>query len=182
MEGEAVTFTYGALALVPPVLAIVLAIWKRQVIVSLTIGVFAGATIVNHWNPLTGLLDTFSKYIVAKSLADAWNVGVIVFCLAIGGLVGVMSRIGGTQAIAESIAQKARDTRSSLLATALMGIAIFFDDYAILQGKSLPILLTPQPLPYLPSVPFPHGWQWSWVSLPQHLPPWASRAIPWLHS
>ncbi len=201
MEGEAVTFTYGALALVPPVLAIVLAIWKRQVIVSLTIGVFAGATIINHWNPLTGLLDTFSKYIVAKSLADAWNVGVIVFCLAIGGLVGVMSRIGGTQAIAESIAKKARDTRSTLLATALMGIAIFFDDYAnsMIVGNTmrpitdkyniareklanLPILLTPQPLPYLPSVPFPHGWQWSWASLPQHLPPWASRAIPWLHS
>lgn len=130
MEGEAVTFTYGALALVPPVLAIVLAIWKRQVIVSLTLGVFAGATIVNNWNPLTGLLDTFSKYIVEKSLADAWNVGIIVFCLAIGGLVGVMSRIGGTQAIAEAIAKKARDTRSTLFATALMGIAIFFDDYA----------------------------------------------------
>ncbi|MGE4518391.1 MAG: Na+/H+ antiporter NhaC family protein [Desulfobacteraceae bacterium] len=130
MEGEAVTFTYGALALVPPVLAIVLAIWKRQVIISLTLGVFAGATIVNNWNPLTGLLDTFSKYIVAKSLADAWNVGVVVFCLAIGGLVGVMSRIGGTQAIAEAIARKAQDTRSTLFATALMGIAIFFDDYA----------------------------------------------------
>lgn len=130
MEGEAVTFTYGALALVPPILAIVLAIWKRQVIVSLTIGIFAGATIINDWNPLKGLLDTFSKYIVQKSLADAWNIGVIVFCLAIGGLVGVMSKIGGTQAIAEAIAKKAKDTRSSLLATALMGVAIFFDDYA----------------------------------------------------
>ncbi len=130
MEAEAVTFSYGALALVPPALAIILAIWKRQVIIALTLGVFSGATIVNHWNPLLGLLDTFSKYIVAKSLADAWNVGVIVFCLAIGGLVGVMSRIGGTQAIAETIAKKARDTRSTLLATFLMGIAIFFDDYA----------------------------------------------------
>jgi len=130
MEAEAVSFTYGALALIPPVLAIVLAIWKRQVIVSLTIGIFAGATIVNNWNPLTGLLDTFSKYIVANSLADAWNVGVVVFCLAIGGLVGVMSRTGGTRAIAESIARKAQDTRSSLVATALMGVAIFFDDYA----------------------------------------------------
>ncbi len=130
MESEAVTFTYGAFALVPPALAIVLAIWKRQVIIALTLGVFSGATIVNHWNPLLGILETFSKYIVAKSLADAWNVGVIVFCLAIGGLVGVMSRIGGTQAIAESIAKKARDTRSTLLATFFMGIAIFFDDYA----------------------------------------------------
>ena len=130
MEGEAVTFTYGALALVPPVLAIVLAIWKRQVIISLTIGIFAGATIINNWNPLKGFLDTFSKFIVHKSLADAWNIGVIVFCLAIGGLVGVMSKIGGTQAIAEAIAKKAKDTRSALFATVLMGIAIFFDDYA----------------------------------------------------
>ena len=42
---------YGWLALVPPVLAIVLAIWTRQVIVSLFLGIFAGATIIAGWNP-----------------------------------------------------------------------------------------------------------------------------------
>src|SRR6056297_3519181 len=75
---------YGWLALVPPVLAIVLAIWTRQVFVSLFLGIFAGATIIAGWNPLEGLLNSFSTYLVSNSLADSWNIGIIVFCLVIG--------------------------------------------------------------------------------------------------
>lgn len=122
--------TYGTLALIPPFLAIVLAIWKRQVIVALLLGIWSGATIINNYNPVTGLLDACSKYIVEKSLADAWNIGIIVFCLAIGGMVGVIGKMGGTKAIAEAIVRKARGVKSTQLASALMGVAIFFDDYA----------------------------------------------------
>lgn len=121
---------YGALALIPPLIAILLAIWKREVILSLLLGIFCGAFIINHYNPITALLETFSKYIVEKSLANAWNVGIITFCLAIGGMIGVMNRIGGTKAIADALARRAVDTRSTLLATTLLGLAIFFDDYA----------------------------------------------------
>jgi Na+/H+ antiporter NhaC len=122
--------TYGTVALIPPLLAIALAIWKRQVIVALLLGIWSGATIINNYNPITGLLDTCSKYIVEKSLADAWNVGIIVFCLAIGGMVGVIGKMGGTKAIAEAIVKRARSVKSTQLASALMGVAIFFDDYA----------------------------------------------------
>lgn len=122
--------TFGWLALIPPLLAIVLAIWKRQVIVSLFLGIWAGATIINHYNPITGLLDSFSKFVVEKSLADPWNIGIIIFCLAIGGMIGVIGKMGGTKAIAESIIKKATSIKSTQLATALMGVAIFFDDYA----------------------------------------------------
>lgn len=122
--------TFGWLALIPPLLAIILAIWKRQVIVALFLGIWAGATIINNYNPLTGLLDSFSKFIVEKSLADSWNIGIIIFCLAIGGMIGVIGKMGGTKAIAESITKKATSVKSTQLATVLMGIAIFFDDYA----------------------------------------------------
>lgn len=123
-------FTYGALALIPPALAIVLAVWTRQVIVSLVLGIWAGATIINGWNPVTGLLDTFSEYLVANSLADSWNIGIIVFCLVIGGMVGVINKLGGTKAIADAVVRRAQSSRTTMLSTALMGIVMFFDDYA----------------------------------------------------
>jgi Na+/H+ antiporter NhaC len=131
-EGKnmAVDNPYGALALLPPLVAIMLAIWKRQVIASLLVGVWIGATIINGWNPLVGLLETFSNYLIKKSLADSWNIGIIVFCLAIGGMIGVISKMGGTIAIAEAITKRATNCRSTQMAAALMGVAIFFDDYA----------------------------------------------------
>lgn len=130
---------YGWLALLPPIIAIGFALWKRQVILSLLVGVFTGATILAGWNPLKGLLDTFSVYIVEKSLADSWNIGIIVFLLAVGGMIGVIGKMGGTKAIATAIAKKATDVRSTQLATALMGVAIFFDDYAnsIVVGNTM---------------------------------------------
>jgi Na+/H+ antiporter NhaC len=130
MEPQTAQVTYGALALVPAIVAIGLAVWKRQVVASLFAGLWIGATIIHNWNPFMGLLDSFSKYIVSKALADAWNIGVITFCLAIGGMIGVMSRIGGTKAIADALVTKAKDTKSTLLTTMFMGLAIFFDDYA----------------------------------------------------
>ena len=128
MEAQAVE--YGVLALIPVIVAIALAIWKRQVIVSLLLGIWIGATIINNWNPLKGLMETFSTFIVKKSLADPWNIGIIVFCLAIGGMIGVIGRMGGTAAIAQALAKKATSVRSTQFSAALMGVAIFFDDYA----------------------------------------------------
>ncbi len=130
---------YGWLALLPPLIAIGLAIWKREVVISLLLGTFVGVTIINDWNPVKGLLETFSTYIVGKSLADAWNVGVILFCLAIGGMIGIISKTGGTKAIADALTRKASGTRSTMLATFLMTLAIFFDDYAnsLLVGNTM---------------------------------------------
>ncbi len=130
---------FGWLALLPPLIAIGLAIWKREVVISLLLGTFVGVTIINGWNPIKGLLETFSTYIVGRSLADAWNVGVILFCLAIGGMIGIISKTGGTKAIADALTRKASDTRSTMLATFLMTLAIFFDDYAnsLLVGNTM---------------------------------------------
>ena len=50
---------YGWVALLPPLIAIVLAIATKQVIVSLFLGIWTGATILNGWNPILGLLDKF---------------------------------------------------------------------------------------------------------------------------
>jgi len=121
---------YTWLALIPPMLAIALAIWTRQVIVSLFLGIWAGATILAGWNPIVGLLDTFSLHLVEGALADSWNMGIIVFCLVIGGMVGVIGKLGGTKAIAQAVVRRAKSSKTTLLSTWLLGVIMFFDDYA----------------------------------------------------
>ncbi len=120
---------FGLLSLVPPILAIILAWRTKEVVLSLFIGVFAGAIIVNNFNPLTGFMHTLDNYLLA-SLADSWNAGIIIFLLAMGGMIGIINRSGGIIAIGEYISGKAGSIKTTQFATWLMGIAIFFDDYA----------------------------------------------------
>jgi Na+/H+ antiporter NhaC len=130
---------YGWLALIPPLVAIFLSMWKKQVVLALFSGVFAGAIIIYNFNPLIGFQKTFSVYILQKSLSDVDNIAIIVFCFAVGGLIGIITKMGGLGAIANAITNKAKDARTTQLAAVLLGIAIFFDDYAntMLVGKTM---------------------------------------------
>lgn len=120
---------FGWLSLIPPVIAIILAWVTQEVFLSLFIAVFVGATIVNGFNPITGFTDTLNNYIVG-ALTDSWNVSILIFCLSIGGLIGILSKNGGTQGIANLIVSKAKNSKSTLFTTWLLGMVIFFDDYA----------------------------------------------------
>lgn len=120
---------YGWLSIIPPILAIILSWITQEVLLSLFISVFVGATILTGFNPLTGFAETLNTHIVG-SLADTWNVSILVFSLSIGGLIGILSKNGGTNGIANLIVAKAKNSKSTLFATWLMGVLIFFDDYA----------------------------------------------------
>jgi Na+/H+ antiporter NhaC len=119
-------------SVLPPLLAIVLALALRQVIPALFIGVWFGAWAINGFGFLAlwqGLLESFQKHILA-ALADTDHSAVILFSLMIGGTVGIISRNGGMQGIVNLIVNWADDARRACLATAGMGLAVFFDDYA----------------------------------------------------
>ena len=119
----------GWLSLVPPLLAILLALIFRQVIIALLIGIFSGAIFTNDYNPLIGLLKVIDTYII-NALTDVSHIQIIVFTLLFGGVVGLISKSGGTKGISDLITKFAKTRKSGLLSTWLMGIAIFFDDYA----------------------------------------------------
>lgn len=119
---------YGWLSILPPVLAIILSLLTGEVLLSLFLAIIVGATIVAG-NPLLGFTSTLNKYIVG-SLTDEWNISILIFCLSIGGLIGLLSKNGGTKGIANIIVSKATGSRSTLFMTWLMGVLIFFDDYA----------------------------------------------------
>ena len=120
---------YGLLSLVPPLLAILLAWWSKEVLLSLFIGVFSGALILNGYNPITGFIRTLDNYLLT-SLADEWNAGIIIFTITMGGMIGIISKAGGAKAIGEYIASKAKTVRKTQFSVWLLGIGIFFDDYS----------------------------------------------------
>lgn len=131
--------SYGVWGLIPPLLAIILALATKQVIIALFVGVYVGSLFLQGGNPILAMIDTISDRIIGNSLADSWNIGVILFCLLIGGLVGIITRIGGTSAVANAVARRAQHSKATLFWTALLGILMFIDDYAnsIIVGTTM---------------------------------------------
>jgi Na+/H+ antiporter NhaC len=120
--------------LVPPFLAIALAFITRNVIFSLFLGVFSGTFLLELQGAgflgsfFYGFLNIIDK--ILGSMADPWNAGIILQCLTIGGLIALISKMGGAKAVAESLAKRAKGPRSAQLITWVLGLLIFFDDYA----------------------------------------------------
>lgn len=129
---------YGIWSLVPPVTAIGLALITKQVLPSLFISIWVGASILNGGNPFAGFADMIQNYI-AGSIAEPWNAAIITYSLTLGGMIGIISRSGGIKAVGDILSVKARTARSGQLATLLMGLIIFFDDYAntLLVGNTM---------------------------------------------
>lgn len=119
----------GWLALVPPLVAIGLALVFRDVLVSLFIGVFAGALILTGGHAPLAFARSIDHFVLA-ALAERDHAAIIVFSTLLGGMVGVINRSGGTQGIVAALSRFATTARSGQLSAWVMGVLIFFDDYA----------------------------------------------------
>ena len=125
---------YGFLTLIPPIVAIVLAFITKNVVISLFIGTLSGTflvSLVDNSFPkaiINSFLDFVSR--VLNSLADPWNAGIILQVLVIGGVIHLVAKMGGAKAVAEALARRAKTAKSTQLVTLLLGLAVFFDDYA----------------------------------------------------
>lgn len=118
---------FGILALLPPVLTVVLAIWSKDVVISLFLGIISGTLIVAGGNPyfaLIGLTD-----LLADMLADGWNIRIILFCGLLGSLVGMWNKTGAAFAFGSWAGKKLKTRVGVLLFTWIFGILIFIDDY-----------------------------------------------------
>lgn len=125
---------WKAWSILPPLVAITLAFVTKNVVVSLFIGIFSGAyMIVLQTGPkisaiIRGFVLMTREFVAA--LSDSWNAGIVVQTFTIGGLIALVAVMGGTRAIAEKLSKSARSAASAQIYTWLMGIFIFFDDYA----------------------------------------------------
>ena len=134
------TLTPGWFSLLPPVLAIILALLFREVITALFAGVWLGALAVAGYNPLAALWRVIDEFAVPTMAdTDGGHTQIIAFSLLLGGMVGVIARNGGTMGIVEAVSPFARSRRRGKITTWLAGMAIFFDDYAntLLVGNTM---------------------------------------------
>ncbi len=122
-------FLPGWVSLLPPLVAIALALVFHEVVVSLFLGVWLGALFYAGLNPITATLRTIDSFIL-PAVADADHMAIIIFSMLLGGMVGIVGRSGGTRGIVEAVSPIATTPRRAQLATFLSGLAIFFDDYA----------------------------------------------------
>ncbi|WP_298868794.1 Na+/H+ antiporter NhaC family protein [uncultured Gimesia sp.] len=131
------------LSLLPPLIAVVLAIWFRNIILALLVSIWCGAVIIYHGNLFLGFvhaLDTFVIHeIVEPGSPDNSHMMIILFTMFLGAMVGVMSMGGGTAALVTRLAQYATKREHSQVMTWFLGLVIFFDDYAnsLLVGSSM---------------------------------------------
>lgn len=96
--------TYGLLSLVPPVVAIGLALVTRQVFISLLIGLWLGFVVLAGGNPLQGFLDLIDG--LTSVFESAWNTRIVVFTLLIGALIALVQRSGGVQGFVDRVVKR----------------------------------------------------------------------------
>ncbi|MGN0994983.1 MAG: Na+/H+ antiporter NhaC family protein, partial [Butyricicoccus sp.] len=112
-------------AVLPPVIAIVLALITKEVYSSLLIGILVGALLFTGFNPLTATEVTFD--IMGAKIAD--NVDILIFLVMLGMLVSLVTKSGASRAYGEWASRVIKSRRGALLATSFLGVFIFMDDY-----------------------------------------------------
>ena len=112
-------------ALVPPILAIIISLITKEVNISLLVGIVVGAGIYTGFNPFTLVTTTFD---VMSSRVYS-NLGVLYFIILLGMIVYLMNLSGATRKYAKWASKKLKTRKQTLLATMILGILIFVDDY-----------------------------------------------------
>ncbi len=128
-QNKQVKIIPGWFSVLPPLVAILLALVFRQVLLALFAGIYLGAFFIYDYHFIEAFYRIADTLLV-NIIADTDHVLIILFTLIIGGIVGIISANGGTKGLAQIIVKKARDARSGMLASWFLGIAIFFDDYS----------------------------------------------------
>lgn len=122
----------GWFSILPPLLAIVVALTFRRVIPALFLGIWVGAWMLHSFDVtgfFWGILEAFQIYIL-QALANEGHAAILLFSLMIGGMVGIISKNGGTFGIVNHLVKYATNAQRGQSATAILGLVIFFDDYA----------------------------------------------------
>ena len=131
-----------AWSLLPPLVAIALALKTKEVYSSLFIGILLGAAqycismgtgldgfLIHLTNHTVGSGDDAKAYGMIHCLSDPWNVGILVFLVLLGSIVSLMNKAGGSAAFGRWASQHVKSKMGVQIATILLGILIFIDDY-----------------------------------------------------
>jgi Na+/H+ antiporter NhaC len=123
---------YGFLSIVPPLLTIALAIYSKNVIFALTIGILCGSLVITDFNPFAALLNAVEDQLMAE-VANGTQAQVILTTMIIGGFVKLLEVSGGARAFASKMTAIVSTPAKAQLLAWLSGLTIFFTD----SGNSL---------------------------------------------
>ena len=115
-------------SLIPPIIAIILALVTKEVYSSLFIGIVTGCLLYSGFSFEGTMTHIFTDGIIG-SLADAWNVGILIFLVILGTIVQLMNRTGGSAAFGNWATRRISSREGAQLATIALGVLIFIDDY-----------------------------------------------------
>lgn len=127
VRGETPTFaTFWAL--VPPIIAIVLALITKEVYSSLFIGILSGGLIYSSFNLETTMTHVFQTGFIS-TVADSYNIGILIFLVLLGALVAMINKSGGSAAFGRWAKDHIKSRVGAQICTVVLGILIFVDDY-----------------------------------------------------
>ena len=115
-------------SLVPPLVAIILALITKEVYSSLFIGIVTAALFITNFHVVSAYTTMFSDGFIA-SLSDGGHVGILIFLVILGTIVVLMNKAGGSAAYGKWAQEKIKTRKGTLLATFALGALIFVDDY-----------------------------------------------------
>ena len=125
---ESIKSYASILSLLPPVIAIVLALITKEVYSSLIIGIVVGGVIYAGGN-FEGVIKHVISDGFVNSLADSYNMGILIFLVLLGTLVSMMNKAGGSAAFGRWASKHIKSRIGAQLATMALGVLIFIDDY-----------------------------------------------------
>ena len=115
------------ISLLPPIIAIALALITKEVYSSLFIGILSGALIYSNFNIWGMVTNSFD--VMVGSLADSWNVGILIFLVVLGMMVSLVNKAGGSAAYGRWAETHIKTRVGALISTSVLGMLIFIDDY-----------------------------------------------------
>lgn len=114
-------------AIVPAIIAIVIALKTKEVYISLFIGIVTGALLFTNFQPMETTNIIFETMI--ERISDTWNIGILLFLVFLGIIVCLMTKAGGSKAYGDWANNKIKTRNGALLSTFALGTLIFVDDY-----------------------------------------------------
>ncbi|HBC3545686.1 TPA: Na+/H+ antiporter NhaC family protein, partial [Vibrio parahaemolyticus] len=127
-----IDFSHSPVSLLPPIVALTLAILTRRVLVSLGVGIALGAVLLNSWS-IGGTASYVGTQVSSVFIEDGgintWNMSIVGFLILLGMTTALLTLSGGTRAFAEWAQSRVKSKRGSKLLAAFLGVFIFVDDY-----------------------------------------------------
>ncbi|WP_220721098.1 Na+/H+ antiporter NhaC family protein [Agarivorans litoreus] len=129
---QTISYTDSFLSILPPVIALLVALATRRVIIALSCGIITGALLLSNFSFVDSGIY-LSKLAAGLAWDDGapnwWNLQIVIFLLLLGGMTSLMTATGATTAFAEWAKKRIKTKRHATVTTALLSFVVFVDDY-----------------------------------------------------